>query len=182
VIGWDGGWKELWPRAQAAQGWHFCISDVCHVLTAEIRPPTSSSSCSPPLHFLLIPMYISLAAYSTTQFNYSQLKRWSRCQLLALIWKINHAVAWWNMSDEICWIWSLEDEGIHRERQTWKGCWIWLITQNHMVSIMKKVPKISSKGPSLIKFYIWPYMFINCIFWLNSAVLLGHFSYLLKHF
>jgi len=35
------------------------------VLTAEIRPPTSSSSCSPPLHFLLIPTYISLAAYST---------------------------------------------------------------------------------------------------------------------
>lgn len=112
--------KSCWATVPTAQGWRFCISDVCHVLTAEIRPATSSISCSPPLHFLVVPTYISLSLAKrvqaghprTAQFNYSQL-RWSRCQILALIWKTNRAVAWWNMLDLIT-----GRGGIHRETDT----------------------------------------------------------------
>lgn len=135
--------KSCWAMVPTAQGWRFCISDVCHVLTAEIRLATSSISCSPPLHFLVIPTYISLSLAKrvqaghprTAQFNYSQL-RWSRCQILALIWKTNRAVAWWNMLDLIT-----GRGGIHRETQTRKGRSVWLITlqQTNMICASTKL-------------------------------------------
>lgn len=79
--------------------------------------------------------------FRTAQFNYSQLKRWSRCQLMALIWKINHAVAWWNMLDLI----TGRGEDPPRETDTEGTLNMINNSDSHGVCnhrIMKKVPKV----------------------------------------
>lgn len=74
---------------------------------------------------------------TTAPFNYSQL-RWSRCQLLDLIWKTNRAVAWWNMLDLIT-------GGVHGESQTRQRCSISSITTADPHGIRKKLSQILTK-------------------------------------